>query len=311
MGQTRPTTMLSRRRTAVRERRLVVGSHRTRVLESDGDGPLLLLLHGFADSADTWRDLLEVLGSRGIRAAAVDLPGFGRASGISRDGRLLEIYDDFVAAVLAALRGPDDPPAIVVGNSMGATVAVRAATARDDVAAAVALAPAGLGFRPALHHASDAIDHLLPMLRVAYRVPYPAVAVQGAIAVYYRVRLAHGARNAWRFGSHFRGMGEFRRVGVLGRRLMAEIQQGVWSVDDFRRPITLVWGSADPVCDVRGADAFIEAVPGTRLVMIPGAGHLPQIDAPERVADILAEVAAASDLAAPGSQPMDRKGNRR
>ncbi len=47
------------------EHRLDLAGYRTRALELEGDGPPLLLLHGFSDSADTWRILLDRLGPRG------------------------------------------------------------------------------------------------------------------------------------------------------------------------------------------------------------------------------------------------------
>ncbi|MCF8602062.1 alpha/beta fold hydrolase [Gordonia sp. HY442] len=281
--------------------RITVGDYRTRVLGVSGRGPLVLLLHGFADSADTWRPLLLELAARGQRAAAVDLPGFGAASGVGRTD-LLDEYDRFITATLQVLHPGDGPadsgpvadpvPAVVVGNSMGATLALRAGTDRSDVGAVVALAPAGLGFHPVLHAMSGALDRLLPALRVAYKVPYPTLYVQTLIAAYYRARLAPGLRNAWHFGSHFDGMRDFRRIGALGRRLMTEVQAGCLDFSTMTRPVILVWGSADPVCDIGGAGALIDAVAGSRLVAVPGSGHLPQIEAPGVVADAIGDAVA-------------------
>ena len=55
---------------------------------SPANGPGIVLLHGWSDSADTWRPLLAQLGSRGRRAIAVDLPGFGEATRL-HDGAVL------------------------------------------------------------------------------------------------------------------------------------------------------------------------------------------------------------------------------
>ena len=52
---------------------------RRRVLELEGDGAPIVMFHGYADSADTWRQTLALLARRGRRAIAVDLPGFGTA----------------------------------------------------------------------------------------------------------------------------------------------------------------------------------------------------------------------------------------
>src|SRR4051794_2342431 len=61
------------------EYELELGGYATRALELEGKGPPLLFLHGFADSADTWRLVLERLARAGRRALAVDLPGFATA----------------------------------------------------------------------------------------------------------------------------------------------------------------------------------------------------------------------------------------
>ena len=73
---------------SVLEHRVEAAGHRTRALEVAGSGPGIVLLHGWSDSADTWRPLLAQLGSRGRRAIAVDLPGFGEATRL-HDGAVL------------------------------------------------------------------------------------------------------------------------------------------------------------------------------------------------------------------------------
>jgi len=64
----------------VYEHRVQLSGTATRALEVAGEGPGIVLLHGWSNSADTWRPLLAELGNRGRRAIAVDLPGFGEAS---------------------------------------------------------------------------------------------------------------------------------------------------------------------------------------------------------------------------------------
>jgi pimeloyl-ACP methyl ester carboxylesterase len=68
------------------EHRLELSRHATRALELEGGGPGIVLLHGWGDSADTWRPLLAELAARDRRAIAVDLPGFGEATRL-RPGR--------------------------------------------------------------------------------------------------------------------------------------------------------------------------------------------------------------------------------
>ena len=274
----------------ISERELTIDGHVTRVLEVAGTGPLVLLLHGFSDSADTWRGVLAELARRGRRAAAVDLPGFGMAGPVAR-GPLLPQYDAFLTGAIAVLGNRS--AAVVAGNSMGGTVALRAAQGdRSDLAAVAALAPAGLGFKPFLHRADRTLARLIPLLRVAYRTPYPGPVVQAVAAAYYQQRLAPGSdrSNARYFGSHLRNMAELRRIGALGRVLMSEIQEGVLDLPGMASEVLLVWGDQDPVCDVLGARILLDTVPGSRLQVIPACGHLPQVQHPRRVAELLADL---------------------
>src|SRR5206468_3556900 len=109
--------------------------------ELEGEGPPLLLLHGWADSADTWRLLLERFGRDGRRAVALDMPGFGTASAPEKERPLLEQLDAFCDAALDYIAAGGGT--IVVGNSLGGCVALRAAE-RADLAGVVPVAPAGL-----------------------------------------------------------------------------------------------------------------------------------------------------------------------
>src|SRR3954468_2250761 len=104
------------------EHRLTLAGFDTRALELEGEGPPLLLLHGWADSADTRRLLLDKLARADRRAVAVDMPGFGTASPPSDDEGLLAQLDAFCRAAVeyAAPAGG----AVVVGNSLGGCVAL-------------------------------------------------------------------------------------------------------------------------------------------------------------------------------------------
>src|SRR5207247_9707 len=81
------------------EHRLTLAGFETRALELEGDGPPLVLLHGWADSADTWRLLLDRLARRERRAIAVDMPGFGAAAPLRDDEPVLPQLAAFGRAV--------------------------------------------------------------------------------------------------------------------------------------------------------------------------------------------------------------------
>src|SRR5829696_3671721 len=100
---------------SVFEHRVQLAGHVTRALEVDGDGPGIVFFHGWNHSADTWRPLLNELASRGRKAIAVDLPGFGEATPLA-PGALLPQLDAFAAELVTVWAGDD--PVVIAGASL-------------------------------------------------------------------------------------------------------------------------------------------------------------------------------------------------
>ena len=109
-----------------------------------GQGPLVLLCHGWPELAFSWRHQIAPLAAAGHRVLAPDLRGFGRSdapAGIAAYS-VLDMVGDLVALVAAA--GEDR--AVVVGHDWGATIAWTAALLRPDLFRAVAAL--SVPFRP-------------------------------------------------------------------------------------------------------------------------------------------------------------------
>ncbi|WP_269855889.1 alpha/beta fold hydrolase [Streptomyces sp. RPT161] len=106
-------------------------------LVEQGDGPMVLLVHGFPESWYSWRHQLPVLAAAGYRAVAIDVRGYGRSSkpGGTAAYRMLDLVDDN-AAVVHAL---GEEAAVIVGHDWGATIAANSALLRPEVFRAVGL----------------------------------------------------------------------------------------------------------------------------------------------------------------------------
>ncbi|MEC7762242.1 MAG: alpha/beta hydrolase [Pseudomonadota bacterium] len=95
-----------------------------------GEGPLVLLCHGFPESAYAWRHQIEALAAAGYRAVAPDLRGFGGTSAPAAvDAYALQ---HLVADMVALTDALDAESAVIVGNDWGATLAWHAALLRPD-----------------------------------------------------------------------------------------------------------------------------------------------------------------------------------
>jgi pimeloyl-ACP methyl ester carboxylesterase len=106
----------------ITEEQVCYNGIQTRRLSVAGDGVPIVLLHGFADSADTWRGVMTEFRAAGRAAFAVDMPGYGHADP-RKPGAIMPQLDAFIDATIAG-----SGPVILMGNSLGACVSVRAAS---------------------------------------------------------------------------------------------------------------------------------------------------------------------------------------
>jgi len=253
-------------------------------LEREGEaGPVVCLLHGFGGSARNWRPQLRALRER-ARPAAFDLRGHAR-SGAPADAAAYAPAR-FVADLGRVLDRLGAKRAVVGGLSMGAGIAARFAAAHPERVRGLvlmALPPgAGEGTRQrgwALAFA-DAIER------------------EGLEPA--------GARYAWGPGSGLDpGAAKLVKQGFLEHpphaiahtlRALLAAQPGWRELVEQLRPLArsllVVVGERDPVS--RGpCEGLAAALPGVRLVVAPGAGHVVNLEARELVNDALAGFLAA------------------
>ncbi|RYG61909.1 alpha/beta hydrolase, partial [bacterium] len=101
-----------------------------------GEGPLVLLCHGFPETSYSWRHQLSALAEAGFRAVAPDLRGYGA----TQRSEEIDSYTLFhlVGDMVSLLDALGVEKAVIVGNDWGATLAWQAALMRPDRFHAVA-----------------------------------------------------------------------------------------------------------------------------------------------------------------------------
>lgn len=271
------------------EHRRSFAGYETRVLELEGDGPPLVLVHGYADSADTWRVVLARLAAAERAAVAVDLPGFATA-GRLRPGPVLPQLDRFLRAVVAyAGHGGQ---VVVAGNSLGGTLTLRAAQRSDEMrlAGVVPIAPAGLDMARwfTLIERNPVLQLLLAM-----PAPLPEAVVRQAVGRVYGALVFADPRRVDRqvvsaFTSHHRDRATVARYLRTARRLLPELSSP-FELERVRCPVLLVWGERDRMVAASGAQRVLAALPDTRVELLAGCGHCPQVEEPDRVTELLLE----------------------
>jgi pimeloyl-ACP methyl ester carboxylesterase len=275
---------------------------------SDSERPLALFVHGHLGSSRTWTALMSLLSGQ-LDCVAMDLPGFGHTPPPARYST--EAMGDTVAGVVAAI---SDEPVHVVGNSYGGTIALWLAARHPElvrtltlISPAVSLSPAGLSVRKCLAvlyrlctgsaglrrqlSGKDAAELAGAVLKECCidSAGIDAEVIDGAAA-----DAREALRNPWRVTA------EARSFRALAATLMRFHFPGDSSLRQtatrIRVPTAIIWGEGDATVPVRHARRLARLIPAARLAVVGGTGHLPQLEAPQRVAAIIqAHVARASD----------------
>ena len=244
-------------------------------LQTGGDGPPILLLHGFTGRGSDWARFLPVL-RRGHRTIAVDLPGHGRSEAPADPARGgLER----IAADLATLLGVlDAVPAAVVGYSMGARVALRLVLDAPRVVERLVLESPSAGILDAAERArrqarDEALARFLEGEGIAAFLDawlaQPLFASQAALPASTRANLRR------------------RRLGNLPAGLAASLRgagQGTMAplhdrLGEIRVPTLIIAGRLDPA-GLERARAIAAAIPDARLAVVERAGHAPHLERP-------------------------------
>lgn len=112
-----------------------------------GNGPLVLLCHGFPETKQAWRHQVSALAEAGYRAVAPDMRGYGKTDAPARTDQYTVFHA--VGDLVALMDALSERRAVVVGHDWGATIAWHAALLRPDLfRAVVALSVPMMGLPP-------------------------------------------------------------------------------------------------------------------------------------------------------------------
>lgn len=260
-----------------------------------GHGRPLLLLHGVTLQWWVWGAQFNTLSDR-YRVMAWDMRGHGRST-VGDEGITLEAIADDLATVLEKL---DLHDAIVIGHSMGGMALGRFCGRHEDVmvercgglvfldtsAAPFALPPA-LEANPRAQEIARRLAYAgTSRPRVRYSWPDSNASV-------LMVRSAFGRSPSFTAISDVRRMLEAMDPDNLVEAGRALVDHDVRSdLAHVKVPAMVVVGSNDMLTPVRQARVLAEAIPGSLLRVLPGVGHQTMQEAPERLAELVDELAA-------------------
>lgn len=270
-----------------------VGTSLGRVaFHDEGDGPTVLLLHGFPASSWQWRELVPLLAAR-FRVLVPDLPGSGAS--MPADDVALDLAG-LAAAVGELLDALDVGSVALVGHGEGAAVAQSVALDRPGVEALVLLDVATLDAwpSPAIVRARETLDRdgvSAEVVRGVVRDVYGSGALQR-----HRLpdELVEAVAEPWTGPG---GPERFARVvaGLDGRGLAGRERE----LGAVEAPVLLLWGEDDPLSPSSIGERLQATMPASALGLLPGCGHFLLDEAIETIGPMIAEYLRARYAHAP------------
>lgn len=267
----------------------------------EGEGEVILLLHGIAGSSQTWRPVIRRL-SRHYRVLAPDLLGHGDSTKPRTDyslGAFSVLLRDFLDEL-------DIARATLVGHSLGGGIAMQFIYQHPGYGQRLVLIGSG-GLGPdvglTLRLASlPGAELVLPLI-----APRKLVAAGDRLWSWLRKAGVESPRGEemWR---HYSSLSDGPTRQAFLRTLRAVVDHRGQAVSALNRlstrtnfPVLVIWGDRDAMIPVHHAHAAQRARPDVRLEVLADVGHFPHAERPVEVAELI--VAFIGGDSSAGSSP--------
>jgi pimeloyl-ACP methyl ester carboxylesterase len=231
-----------------------------------GDGPPIVFVHGAAEDGRVWQPQLTALADE-FTVVAWDEPGAGRSSDLPPGFRLVD-YANCLAALIERL---ELGPTHVVGLSWGSTLVLELYRHHPELVATLILAGGYAGWKGSLPEEevsarAEGVRQMLGASAEELDLTLAGLFADGPPAEFVPLleEIAHDVRP------------QSLRTQV---QVMAEADQRDL-LPRISVPTLLIWGELDARSSLSIASQFERTIPDTTLVVIPGAGHVCQLERP-------------------------------
>ncbi len=260
--------------------------------------PVVILLHGFGSSLQTWDAWAASLAME-YRVIRFDLPGFGLTGPDPSGDYSVRRGSDILLALMDQL-GVER--ASIIGNSLGGKMAWNFAVDHPSrVSSLVLISPDGFaspGFEYDKPASVPLMVRLLPytlptaLLRMSLAPAYgdPSKLTDATVQRYRDLMLAPGVRTA-----------------IIDRMAQVVLKDPVPLLRRIQAPTLLLWGETDAMIPFANAADYVRELPHATLVGLPGLGHVPFEEAPALSLEPVKRFLAQHSAAERGIEPHDRQ----
>ena len=253
-----------------------------------GQGPPVILLHGFGSSAYSWRFLGPALAAD-HRVFTLDLKGYGLSAKPEDDKYAISDQADMVAEFI---RTRDLRDLVVIGHSMGGGVSLMTYfKVREDEPARikkmVLIDSAGYPQKMPWFIRLAGIP-LLNSVGTQLLSPRFAAGLVLRKCYYHKEKITDEQIDAYAYYGSLPG-GREAVVATAQQIVPEDIEAVIARYQTIKVPVLIVWGEEDEVVPVSVGKNFKRDIPNSELVILPQCGHIPQEEEPQETARIAKE----------------------
>lgn len=260
-------------------KRVPINTNAQIACEIRGSGPVVLLLHGIGGNRGQWAHQAAVLASQ-FTVLTCDTRGYGNS-----DGPKAIQFSDFADDVIALLDALGLGSVLAVGHSMGGRILIEAAIRAPERFSALLLS----GAQPAY------LEHMSAEERTAYIAKRmalfegPSITADAATRVAREVLAPTAPSEAFdRITADFMAL---RRDGYLAALNASAGWDRRAQLAELRMPVQIIGGALDPICPVSQTREMADAIGQGEAVLLNDVGHMAQIEASERVTNLVSSFA--------------------
>ncbi|MEM6381469.1 MAG: alpha/beta hydrolase [Pseudomonadota bacterium] len=253
-----------------------------------GDGPDLVLAHGWPWSSYSWHRVIPEL-ANAFTVHWYDMPGYGRSDKSEKQRTSLDIQGEVFAEMMTHW-GLSTPT--VVAHDFGGATTLRAHLLlgvdfkRYVLMNVVAMRPWGSDFFEHMKRHVDAFQGLPPHIHKAVVEAY----IRGALVNDLAPEDFEALVAPWLTDQGAPSF--YRQFAQADERFTAEVEP---LFGEIRCPVKIVWGEDDPWIPLERGTALHKRIPRAEFATIAGAGHLPQLEKLDAVLRDLVEFLVPAD----------------
>lgn len=265
---------------AIENRYISLGGHRHRFIDTGGDKPVMLLLHGISSSLEFYGHSIALLAGS-FRILAIDLLGFGESDKPQNVPYSLHFYADLIHNFLVRT-GVADGPVYGTGHSMGGKYLLATALLYPGIFSKMVLSNTdGFIVLPSLARALSlpGVRHLLKPIvtgeKIANRMFNSALHNRKAIDDNLYRRLLDIARDHDAFETTMSLNRNMLKLDMKRTGLRARL-------GELKQPVLIIWGDRDQYMSPKIAHIVRKELPCSTLHVFKNCGHCPMLEYPEQ-----------------------------